>query len=84
VLRGFNASVTYYNVRKGSIGKEHNEIGTPFLFGEVRTISNLSWQLRYEIIHDFFLSAAFERESRSTNLTDSTNNLVQFSANFGV
>jgi hypothetical protein len=84
LLRGLNASVTYYNIRKGNIGEDHNETGTPFLQGEVSTISNLSWQLRYEIIHDFFLSAAFEREYRKTSVTASANNLFQFSANFGL
>jgi hypothetical protein len=84
VVRGLNASVSYYNVRKGSVGEDHDERGTPFLFGDVNTISNLSWQLRYEIIHDFFLSAAYERENRSTTATDSANNLFQFSANFGL
>lgn len=87
IIRGLEFKLLYSVIRKGSIGtpkQQTNENGTPFLWGNVKKMQNLEYNLTYEIIHDFFLNISYQNINFDSNISNpNTQNIVSIRINYG-
>lgn len=86
VLRGLEFQVQYEYIRKGTVGggieQSSNKPIYPFLWGDVKTFSNLNIELSYEFIHDLFV---FGKYATSTIRTEVDNKeFQQQTSSFGI
>jgi hypothetical protein len=91
IKRGLEVSAKAQLIRKGIVGTaidQQNDIGTPFLNGGiVKSLSEYSFNLKYELIHDLFFNTGVtisKTETRNnTNTTIINANTIQASVNYG-
>ena len=91
IKRGLEITAKTQFIRKGRIGtgfEQQQETGTPFLDGGIlKSLTEHSFDVKYELIHDLFLTAGMTFSTSETTTTKSTiikdNNSVRVSVNYG-
>ncbi len=81
--RGLDTRLFYRFIRKGNVGEgvtQRNEIGTPFLWGQVKYMDSIEAYFHYEIIHDLFFKLGYQHLTKTKK--QNQNNL-SFSINYG-
>lgn len=79
-IRGLKTQISFNSVRAGSVGDgmgQQNEIGSKFLWGNIKRYQTLSSQINYEIVHDVFLNAQIGRtQSLKSNVLKAENKFM--------
>ncbi|MBX2954235.1 MAG: hypothetical protein KF870_17180 [Leadbetterella sp.] len=68
VLRGLELMAGFQKIRKGSEGKQGEQLSAvniPFLWGDLRKISQTSFAARYEFTADLFLRVAYQADQEN-------------------
>lgn len=84
IIRGLELSYAYRSIRKGSEGNFGDQLTAGsnnfgFLWGDLNKVQQTDAQIRYEVLHDFFVRATYRKEK--VNTTD--NNRFTLSLSYG-
>ena len=81
-LRGLQTKIWAYYIRKGEAGTPLQQYSNPqpsFLFGSNKYYNKIGFELKYEIMHNFFVNAEYEysstKESGNKDEIDHKNNI---------
>lgn len=82
IIRGLEITGVYRKIRKGSEGDpadQVSEVGTPFLWGDVKKYNQTALQARYELTPDLFFKLGYQHEKTNNN----TNNSFSLGLTYG-